>query len=197
MSHERLARGRPVTVDRAAVSARAVELFDRRGYETTNMDDVAKALGVSRRSLFRHFPVKGSLIWYGFEPFVQRFRANLAAATAVEPAMRSIERAFVEAVTTESEDLRAARIRLVLIHRHLELRAYNSAGLSEVRDRIQAFLEHRLELGVDSLESIVLADAVTAAVFAALRHWAVADTGPSPVPTMHRAFLTLTELLPS
>lgn len=185
-----------MTVDRAVVSSGAVRLFDQHGYDATSMDDVAAALGVSRRSLFRHFPVKAELVWYGFEPFLRRFGESLDTPGAPGPVLAVIEHALVSSLAADEVALQGARVRLALIHRHAELRAFNSAGLGEVRDRVRALLERRLDLPAGSLESHVLADAVTAAAFAALRHWAVADGGPDPEPTLHRALAALVDLLP-
>ncbi|MBV8218290.1 MAG: TetR family transcriptional regulator, partial [Solirubrobacterales bacterium] len=47
--------GRPPGTSRRAVSRTALEMFAERGFEETTVDDIAEALGVSRRTLFRYF----------------------------------------------------------------------------------------------------------------------------------------------
>jgi len=47
--------GRPPGTSRGAVTRTALEMFAERGFEETTVDDIADALGVSRRTLFRYF----------------------------------------------------------------------------------------------------------------------------------------------
>ena len=54
--------------------ARAMQLFSRRGYSDTSMDDIVKATGVSRYGLYSTFGNKREL----FEQALERFAAELA-----------------------------------------------------------------------------------------------------------------------
>ena len=69
--------GRPRTISPDAVSLVALRLFDEKGFDAVSMDDIAREADVSRRSLFRLFPSKQSLVWGGLDEFVARFRAAL------------------------------------------------------------------------------------------------------------------------
>ncbi len=53
---------------------RAMELFSRRGYSDTSMDDIVKATGVSRYGLYSTFGNKREL----FEQALERFAAEMA-----------------------------------------------------------------------------------------------------------------------
>ena len=75
--------GRPRTISPDVVSLVALRLFDERGFDAVSMDDIAREAGVSRRSLFRLFPSKQSLVWGGLDEFVARFRAALRAVGRV------------------------------------------------------------------------------------------------------------------
>ncbi|MGO9891485.1 MAG: TetR family transcriptional regulator, partial [Solirubrobacteraceae bacterium] len=55
--------GRPPGTSRRAVTRTALELFGDRGFEETTVDDIADALGVSRRTLFRYFASKNDMVW--------------------------------------------------------------------------------------------------------------------------------------
>src|SRR5271170_1436069 len=75
----------------------AVELFAGRGIDTTSMDAIAEASGVSKATIYKHWPDKDSLIMevlghlYGLdeEPPVfdsGDFRADLIAQLQYQPA---------------------------------------------------------------------------------------------------------------
>lgn len=74
-------RGRPSRIDPAQVVLVASELFLRKGYAATTMDDVAEAAAISRKSLFLYFPSKGDLIWHRASPYVDTLRDDLAGYT--------------------------------------------------------------------------------------------------------------------
>lgn len=48
---------------RTDLAAAAMELFDERGFDDTTVDEIAAAAGVSRRTLFRHFPTKSDIVF--------------------------------------------------------------------------------------------------------------------------------------
>jgi len=63
---------------RHAISAAAVDLFARQGYEATSVAQVAAAADVSPRTVFRHFPDKEELLFGDDEVLLG---AGLAAIT--------------------------------------------------------------------------------------------------------------------
>lgn len=54
-------RGRPGH-DRETVLRRAIDLFNRQGYDATSMADLASDLGVTKSAIYHHFPSKESLL---------------------------------------------------------------------------------------------------------------------------------------
>jgi AcrR family transcriptional regulator len=63
----------------------AIELFDRKGFQETGVEDVAKAAGVSRRSFFRYFTTKDHLLAYS----IMKYGDVLVSAVAASPAESS------------------------------------------------------------------------------------------------------------
>jgi AcrR family transcriptional regulator len=61
---------------RASIESSAAELFARRGYTDTTMDDIAAAAGVTKPMLYRHFESKREL----FATLIERRRDDLASA---------------------------------------------------------------------------------------------------------------------
>jgi AcrR family transcriptional regulator len=71
MTKERLSR----EARRNLILDVATEVFGRLGYEATRMDDVAKAAGIAKGLLYKHFPSKDAL----FEALVDRQGRGYAA----------------------------------------------------------------------------------------------------------------------
>lgn len=73
------AQGRPPVTSHAAIEEAAFALFAEHGFEATTMDDIAAAVGVGRRTLFRYYPSKNDILWGQFDEGLRSFEAHLAA----------------------------------------------------------------------------------------------------------------------
>lgn len=73
----------------------AIDLFVRKGFQETSVDDVAQAAGVSRRSFFRYFTTKDHLLGHG----MVKLGEVLATAVAESPAESSANQVVHDAVT--------------------------------------------------------------------------------------------------
>lgn len=69
---------------RTQIADAAVRLFIERGFAETTMDDVAEAAGVSRRTVYRHFPSKDDLVFEQPRRWLQHFNATIADPTPEE-----------------------------------------------------------------------------------------------------------------
>lgn len=63
---------------RDEIAAAATELFVTRGYESTTMDEIASAAGVSRRTAYRHFAHKHELVFHETTVWLDHFDEILA-----------------------------------------------------------------------------------------------------------------------
>lgn len=112
-------RGRP-PVDAAAVQLATLELFARRGFSATTVDDIVAELGIGRSTFFRHFPTKSSVLWREHRESSRRLAQELAAA---EPggSLAAVARAIVLSQSVQSADRRLVRLRDRLIASEPEL----------------------------------------------------------------------------
>ena len=60
----------------------ALDLFDRQGYEETTVDEIAAAVGISRRTFFRYYESKRDVVWGEFDAELVRLRDQLDGAPA-------------------------------------------------------------------------------------------------------------------
>lgn len=70
-------RGRPVATTHAEIEQAAFRLFADRGFDATTLDDIAREVGVSRRTLFRYFDSKNDIPWGQFDQTLAHFRGLL------------------------------------------------------------------------------------------------------------------------
>jgi TetR/AcrR family transcriptional regulator, transcriptional repressor for nem operon len=79
--------GRPKEFDRGEVLAKAIDVFWANGYEATSLDDLTRAMGIGRGSLYNEFGDKHGLFVqaldrYRFERFAQLESVLEAAPSA-------------------------------------------------------------------------------------------------------------------
>ena len=163
--------GRPPGTTRGAVTRTALELFAERGFEETTVDDIADALGVSRRTLFRYFASKNDMVWGDFDWVLARLRRCLAATALEEPLHEALGRAVVESNRYEDEQLPELRIRMRLITGVPALQAHSTLRYAEWRSVIAEFVAGRLGCGVDDLIPQTVAHAALGTSMAAFLVW--------------------------
>lgn len=69
----------------------AWSLFERNGFESTTMADVASAVGISRRTLFNYFATKEALLYPAVDEYMDCFGALLMDRPQSEPLFQSLE----------------------------------------------------------------------------------------------------------
>ncbi|MFC4564915.1 TetR/AcrR family transcriptional regulator [Nocardiopsis mangrovi] len=74
-------RGRP-GYDQATVLRRAIELFNRQGYDGTSMGDLAKDLGLSKSAIYHHVPGKEHLLAAALDEALDGLSAAVDSAVA-------------------------------------------------------------------------------------------------------------------
>jgi len=68
----------------AEIIAATRELFDRRGVRDAQIDDIAKAVGINRAIVYRHFSGKEELFALTLEGYLEELREALSAAAEAE-----------------------------------------------------------------------------------------------------------------
>ncbi|MGH2885221.1 MAG: mycofactocin system transcriptional regulator, partial [Solirubrobacteraceae bacterium] len=163
--------GRPPGTSRAAVSRTALEMFAERGFEETTVDDIAAALGVSRRTLFRYFASKSDMAWGDFDWVLARLRRCLDATDPDEPLHEALRAAVVESNRYEDEQLPELRIRMRLITAVPALQAHSALRYAEWRTVIAEFVAGRLGCETGDLVPQTVAHAALGTSMAAFLVW--------------------------
>ncbi|OLT45922.1 hypothetical protein BJF85_18280 [Saccharomonospora sp. CUA-673] len=146
-------------------------LFLERGYENVTVEDVAEAVGVSRRTIFRYFDSKDELAFPDHTERIHLVESRLAElAPTVDP---------VEAVIAATE----ASLRDFLRRPELAVRRYQLTRIvPQLRDREvieneryvrcqRAFLREHLPAGSPHFQSVALAALIDGIHRSALGNW--------------------------
>jgi len=100
---------------RAEVSAAALDLFDRQGFDNTTAEQIASAAGLSRASFFRYFKTKEDVVLIDLEERGVVIRDALIARPQDEAPWRSLHAALgTELERTEADGGQALRLSRML-----------------------------------------------------------------------------------
>lgn len=113
---KRAPRGRPVATTHGEIEQAAFRMFAQRGFEATTLDDIAAAVGVSRRTLFRYFGSKNDIPWGQFDRTLADFREILEAMPEDVPLHEAVFRGVVtfNEFPEDAEPPHRDRMRLIL-----------------------------------------------------------------------------------
>ncbi|KAA1418193.1 TetR/AcrR family transcriptional regulator [Mumia zhuanghuii] len=83
-------RGRP-GYDQETLVRRAVEVFNRRGYDATSVGDLASELGLTKSAIYHHVPSKEHLLSLALDDALDSLEVVIDAAVRESPAMSAYE----------------------------------------------------------------------------------------------------------
>ena len=84
-------RGRP-GYDQETVLRRAIELFNRQGYDGTSVGDIARELGLSKSAIYHHVPSKEHLLSQALDEALDGLAAAVDRATSEADSRSAYER---------------------------------------------------------------------------------------------------------
>jgi mycofactocin system transcriptional regulator len=163
--------GRPPTLSPVDIADNALQLFAVRGFEMTTMDDLADALGIGRRTLFRYFRSKNDIVWGNFDAVLDRLRHHLDESPLDEPLLDSLTRAVVLSNRYEPPELDDLRIRMTLITTVPALQAHSMVRYAAWRRVVSEFAARRLAQQPDDLVPLTMGHAALGMSMAAFIHW--------------------------
>ncbi|MGD0699689.1 MAG: TetR/AcrR family transcriptional regulator [Trebonia sp.] len=122
-------RGRP-GYDRQTVLRRAIDLFNRQGYDATSVGDLARELGLAKSAIYHHFPSKEALLSAALDEALDGLTAAVdtaLAATEIDAYQR------LRAVVRESAEILAKRLPAVTLL--LRVRGNSEVELAALKRR--------------------------------------------------------------
>jgi TetR/AcrR family transcriptional regulator, regulator of mycofactocin system len=164
-------RGRPPSTSRDDVARTALALFVAQGFEETTLADVANAVGIGRRTLFRYFASKNDMVWGQFEVVLDRLRAGLAEDRPGETMMQTLGRAVVASNHYDGAARDDLRLRMTLITTVPALQAHSMVRYAEWRRVVSEFVADRTDQGPDDALPLLIGHMALGASMAAFVRW--------------------------
>ena len=153
---------------RQMIQDEALRLFADRGFDNVTVEEVARSVGVSHMTFFRHFPTKESVVLD--DPYDPLLGAAVASQDSDVPALERVRTAVLEAwaaVDEPGDEMTRTRIELAAAHPALRARVWKNN-----RETEDVIVEALTSSGAGRLEARVAAGAVLGALTAALFDWA-------------------------
>lgn len=177
---------------RDELSTIALQLFLDRGFDTTTVDEIAAAAGVSRSTFFRHFAKKEDVILARLEARAEALRAAALLRPADEPLMIVARAALVPLIEAFSQDRERSIALGQLVASTPSLRAQELHKYLYWRTALADVLGQRLGDGpAVEMRASVIASVAVNAFDIAVRLWRTSDTDKSLTATVDDAFADL------
>jgi TetR/AcrR family transcriptional regulator, regulator of mycofactocin system len=168
--------GRPPATSHAAIEAAAFGLFAERGFDETTADDIAEAVGIGRRTLFRYFPSKFDIPWGEFDQSLAHFRDTLAAMPHDIPVWQAVHRGVVLFNTFDADAVAQHRARMALILQTPALQAHSVLMYEQWRSVIADYVAERYALRSTDLLPRTVGHASLALALSAYEQWLQSET---------------------
>jgi AcrR family transcriptional regulator len=145
-------RGRPRGFNHDEALDRAVEMFWEHGYEGVDVERIARAVSVTKPSLYRAFGDKPTLLVKAVERYALTHVAPIMAAFQAEPDIHKAVAVFCEAVVENATGearygCMMAAAALGNSERVMEIRLYVAQGLAASADIFADRFEKEMEAG--------------------------------------------------
>jgi mycofactocin system transcriptional regulator len=164
-------RGRPPSTSARELEVIALRLFAEQGFEDTTVEQIAAAAGVSRRTFFRYYDSKATVLWHEFDKEVQALRAAFSAVPADIGLMDAIRQVVVTVNHYRAEDVPELRARMNLIGTVPALQASAAPHYDAWERAVSEFAGTRLSEAADSLIPLTIGRTTLAACRAAFDCW--------------------------
>lgn len=179
--------GRPASTSAHALAAVAQRLFLRDGFDETSVDDIAAAVGVSRRTFFRYFATKADVVWVESATELAAFQRSLAASAPDGDPVAAVASAFIAALDYGPDDIEWERQRAELVLRSPAVQAQANAVYRNWRRVIAEFVAARRGEPETADFPLAVGHAVIAGSAAAHELW-LSEPPPNPADCLRRMF---------
>ena len=106
--------GRRPSTTQDHISSVALDLFASHGFDEVSVDDVARAAGIARRTLFRYYPSKNAIPWGDFDAHLNLMRELLAEGDQRGDIAVALRTALLAFNRFDDEERHRRRMRLIL-----------------------------------------------------------------------------------
>lgn len=173
-------KSRKRQVVRDALSAAALELFLKHGFEAVTVEEIAQTAGVSRRTFFRYYQSKEDVMVEYLDRDGERLLSELAARPLDEPPLLAIRNALIPAIEHGLAQPELVREVTRLLRETSALRRALMERRNRFEERIAALMIERLDTTGDDNTPMLLAFLTRALNDTAFNAWYDHETDDIP-----------------
>src|SRR5215204_3976561 len=179
---------------REAIVDAALDLFERKGFEATTVEDIAAAADVSPRTFFRYFETKFDVVLAknveNGEGLGELIAARPAGETPLE-AVRQVIQAQLAGLV-ESDDVALRELKVVMGTPELRTKALDH--FHEHQTELLEVIAARLGVSEDALPAHILAGVIGTSLWAVVDRWVAGGAHPEQLtPMIDEAFEMLAQ----
>lgn len=166
----------------------AMDLFSAHGFDAVSVDDIAQAVGIARRTLFRYYPSKNAIPWGDFDSHLRELRELLDGVDDRTPLSEALRTALLAFNTYDEDETLRHRERMRVILQTPELQAYSMTMYAGWRAVIAEFVARRAGTETSDPLPQTVAWTMLAVALSAYENW-LEDVETASLPdTLGRAF---------
>ncbi|OBG57178.1 mycofactocin system transcriptional regulator [Mycolicibacterium fortuitum] len=165
----------------------ALALFAIHGFDEVSVDDVAKAAGIARRTLFRYYASKNAIPWGDFDAHLQQLRELLAALSTEIPLADALREALLSFNTYDEKEMAQHRMRMRVILETAGLQAYSMTMYAGWREVIADYVAQRIGAAAGDLMPQTVGWLMLGVALSAYEHW-LADESVALADAIGQAF---------
>ncbi len=156
---------------RDAIWTAAIDLFGKKGFDETTVDDIVAAAGVSQRTFFRYFASKSDLMGQGVLAYGEALREAIEASPKPGDAFDVLQRAVLEIASKVASFPRTRDVIAVSI-KYPAAREAQRSRMGEVEESIARAFAARVKKGREQeLTARLLAGLTLTIVDVTMRLW--------------------------
>ncbi|MUM18251.1 mycofactocin system transcriptional regulator [Mycobacterium sp. CBMA271] len=163
--------GRRPSTTRDELTAVAMALFARHGFDEVSVDDIAAAAGIARRTVFRYYSSKNAIVWGDFDSHLAMMRALLDEAPDSVNTSTALRQALLTFNDFPLDETPRHRMRMRLILEIPALQAYSMLMYTGWRDVIAHFVARRSGTDPGTLLPQTVAWTLLGVALAAYEQW--------------------------
>ncbi|WP_227981420.1 mycofactocin system transcriptional regulator [Nocardia spumae] len=163
--------GRKPSTSAVELERAAFELFEQRGFDDTTVEDIAAAVGVSKRTFFRYFDSKNDVVWGSFTDQLHAMRElfdRCPPEQGIADAVRTVVVAFNR---FDPAQVPWHRKRMELILKVPALQAHSTLRYREWRNVVAEFVAGRMGVDTRDLLPQVAGYCALGVAVAGYEHW--------------------------
>lgn len=163
--------GRPPATSHEEIEEVAFSLFAESGFDDCTTDEIAEAVGIGRRTLFRYFPSKFDIPWGQFDESLDHLRRTLQSMPPELPTWQAVQRSVVLFNTFDSTVMGQHHSRMTLILQTPSLQAHSVLMYERWRSVISEFVAGRYGLRPTDLLPRTIGHVSLALAISAYEQW--------------------------